>query len=87
MLRDVLLSEIPHVLRSDLYAVAALGGASVVVVGHLLGFPYGVSAIAGGVLCFGIRFMAIRHDWHLPVARSSARGRAKTDISDDETPR
>src|ERR1700760_3268887 len=29
MVRDMLLTEIPHVLRSDLYAVAALAGASV----------------------------------------------------------
>ena len=33
MTRDILLTEIPQVLRSDLYAVAALAGASVVVVG------------------------------------------------------
>ena len=26
--------------------------------------------IAGAVLCFGIRFMAIRRGWHLPVAGS-----------------
>src|SRR3546814_15481091 len=30
MTRDVLLAEIPHVLRSDLYAVADLVGASIV---------------------------------------------------------
>src|SRR3546814_936324 len=36
MTRDVLLAEIPHVLRSDLYAVAALVGASIVVIGDLL---------------------------------------------------
>jgi len=33
MTRDVLLSEIPTVLRADLYAVAALAGAVVVVIG------------------------------------------------------
>lgn len=83
MMRDVLLTEIPQVLRSDLYAVAALAGASIVVIGHLLGFPYGASALAGGTLCFGIRFMAIRYRWHLPVAHLSARGRAETSISED----
>src|SRR5439155_3995894 len=36
MLRDVLVADIPAVLHSDLYAVAALAGAIVVVVGHLL---------------------------------------------------
>ena len=41
MTRDVLLTEIPQVLRSDLYAVAALAGASIVVIGDRLGLPYG----------------------------------------------
>ena len=76
MTRDVLLSEIPQVLRSDFYAVAALAGASMVVVGNGLGLPYGVSALAGGIVCFGLRFMAIRHGWHLPLAHLSAQKRA-----------
>jgi uncharacterized membrane protein YeiH len=36
MLRDVLVAEIPVVLRADLYALAALAGATVVVGGHAL---------------------------------------------------
>ena len=79
MTRDILLTEIPQVLRSDLYAVAALAASSVVVIGDTLGLPYGVSALAGGTLCFGLRFMAIKHGWHLPVAHLSARRRAETD--------
>lgn len=83
MMRDVLLTEIPQVLRSDLYAVAALAGASIVVIGHMLGAPYGISAIAGGAMCFGFRFGAIRYGWHLPVAHLSARDRAGANRSDD----
>lgn len=79
MTRDVLLAEIPQVLRSDLYAVAALAGASVVVAGDTLGLSYGLSAPAGAALCFGLRFMAIRYGWHLPSARLSAQQRAKSD--------
>jgi uncharacterized membrane protein YeiH len=79
MTRDILLTEIPQVLRSDLYAVAALAASSAVVIGDLLGLPYGASALAGGALCFGLRFMAIRHGWHLPVAHLSARHRAEKD--------
>jgi uncharacterized membrane protein YeiH len=86
MTRDVLLAEIPHVLRSDLYAVAALAGASVVVVGDGLSLSYGVSALVGGALCFGLRFMAIRHGWHLPVAHLSAQKRAGIDPSNDKKP-
>lgn len=66
--RDVLLAEIPAVLRADLYAVAALVGAAVVVGGNQLHVPYVVSATAGGVLCFGLRLLAIRRGWRLPTA-------------------
>jgi uncharacterized membrane protein YeiH len=69
--RDVLLAEIPAVLRADLYAVAALAGAAVVVGGHLLHLPIIVTAIGGGLVCFGLRMMAIRRGWRLPVARDS----------------
>lgn len=64
--RDLLVSEIPIVLRADLYAVAALAGASVVVVGNMLPIPSVAATAAGGALCFGLRFMAIRYRWHLP---------------------
>jgi uncharacterized membrane protein YeiH len=86
MTRDVLLAEIPQVLRSDLYAVAALAAASIVVIGDMVGLSYGVSALAGGALCFGLRFMAITHGWHLPVAHLSAQRRARIDRSNDKNP-
>ena len=84
MTRDVLLAEIPQVLRSDLYAVAALAGASIVVIGDRLGLPYGASALGGGFFCFALRFMAIKYGWHLPVARLSAQGRAGIGPSNEE---
>jgi len=84
MTRDVLLMEIPQVLRSDLYAVAALAAAAVVVAGDILGVPYGISAITGGILCLGLRFMAIKHGWHLPIAHLSAQQRAENSPPDDD---
>jgi uncharacterized membrane protein YeiH len=69
MARDVLLTEIPVVLRSELYAVAALAGAAVVVCGGMLRLPSTMASVVGAALCFGLRFMAIRHGWQLPVAR------------------
>ena len=68
MARDVLLAEIPIVLRADLYALAALTGAVVVVIGTALRLPSAAVTIAGAVLCFGLRFMAIRRGWPLAVA-------------------
>lgn len=69
MVRDVLLAEIPTVLRSDLYAVAALAGAVIVVIGHALHLPSAAVATVGAVLCFGLRLGAIHMRWHLPIAR------------------
>jgi uncharacterized membrane protein YeiH len=69
MVRDVLVREIPTVLRTELYAVAALIGAAVVVIGDILHLSSSVAGIAGAVLCFGLRFMAMRRGWQLPVAR------------------
>lgn len=66
--RDVLLAQIPLVLRADLYAVAALGGAMIVVVGDQLGVPPLTAALCGAAFCFVLRLMAIRHGWHLPKA-------------------
>jgi ABC-type xylose transport system permease subunit len=54
IVRDVLVSEIPTVLRTELYAVAALIGAAVVVIGAMLHVPSFVAALAGAALCFGL---------------------------------
>ena len=67
IVRDLLLNEVPSVLRSEIYALAALAGAAVVVGGNLLALPATTMAIAGALVCFGIRVLAIRGSWHLPA--------------------
>jgi uncharacterized membrane protein YeiH len=80
MLRDVLVTQIPIVLRADLYAMAALAGAAVVVIAPMLHVPAIVAAIAGGLLCFALRFGAIRYGWHLPTTPASrTRGQQRGD--------
>jgi uncharacterized membrane protein YeiH len=66
--RDVLVAQVPHVLHREFYAVAALAGATVVVAGDALGFPAAPVAVAGAVLCFTLRWVAIRRGWRLPVS-------------------
>lgn len=66
--RDVLVAEVPHVLRRELYAVAALAGAAVVVVGDAFTLPPAPVAVGGAVLCFTVRWLAIRRGWRLPVS-------------------
>ena len=82
IMRDLLVARTPVVLQTELYAVAALAGATVVVAGHLLAWPVVGSAVAGAVTCFGFRIGAIARGWHLPSAREIIR-----DANDDENPR
>ncbi len=70
IVRDILVTRTPVILQSELYAVAALAGAALVVIGHWFQLPSVPVLVVGACLCFGLRFMAIRHGWRLPVAQS-----------------
>lgn len=66
VLRDVLLREVPMVLRAELYAIPALVGASVAVLASVTG-SYGVPAALGGaVACFCVRMLGVRYHWNAP---------------------
>jgi uncharacterized membrane protein YeiH len=87
MLRDVLIRQVPIVLQpTELYAVAALAGAAVVVTGSLLNLPPTPTAITGALACFGIRMIAIRRGWRLPVAEppKPSTGDAGTEATADQ---
>jgi uncharacterized membrane protein YeiH len=69
VLRDLLVREIPVVLRSGLYAIPALAGATVVVAAsksgsHNLAFP-----LIGATVCFTIRLAGIYFNLNAPRAR------------------
>jgi uncharacterized membrane protein YeiH len=83
MLRDVLVADIPAVLQSDLYAIAALTGAVVVVGGHVLKAPPAASAVAGAICCFGIRLAALWRGWQLPTAGEKKHAVESADNEDD----
>lgn len=84
MVRDVLVSEIPTVLRTELYAVAALIGSAVMVVGRMVHLPSAVAASVGAVLCFTVRFAAMRRGWHLPTAHLSNRSEDEKRIASEQ---
>jgi len=69
MVRDVLVSEVPTVFRAELYAVAALAGATVVVAGDAIGLPAPAVALSGALVCFGLRMVGVRRGWRLPTPR------------------
>jgi uncharacterized membrane protein YeiH len=85
MARDVLVAEIPTVLRADIYALAALAGAAVVVLGQFLHVAPAISTVIGALLCFCLRLMAIHRGWQLPVARWSDRSSVDKGRPEDRT--
>jgi uncharacterized membrane protein YeiH len=70
VLRDVLLREIPTVLRREIYALAALSGAAVVVVGDALGLPQLPVTLGAAVLVAGVRVLALWRHWNAPTPRT-----------------
>jgi uncharacterized membrane protein YeiH len=70
MLRDVLLREIPTVLRHDLYAIPALLGAAVMVVAQKAGFSSPVFPVLGAAACVGLRLIGLRYGVNVPIAPS-----------------
>lgn len=65
-LRDVLLREIPTVLRHDLYAIPAVLGATVVAIAHSAGSDSAVFSVVGAVVCFFVRMVGVRYGLHAP---------------------
>ena len=69
IVRDLLVARVPVVLQAELYAVAALAGGGVVALAAVLQLPQQPAMAVGALACFGLRWMALRHGWQLPVAR------------------
>lgn len=64
--RDILLAQIPKVLRVDIYATAALFGAAVMVAALKLRLSPTLAAITGGAACFLLRVISVWQHWNLP---------------------
>jgi uncharacterized membrane protein YeiH len=74
MLRDVLLGEIPTVLREGLYAVPALLGAAVLVIGEEAGSTSPIFPVLGAVVCVVVRLIGLKYGVALPTAYRKLEG-------------
>ena len=72
MLRDILVREIPAVLRGGLYAIPALVGAGIVVAAYAAGNRTVVFPILGAGACFLMRIAGLRYGLGLPRAADVA---------------
>jgi uncharacterized membrane protein YeiH len=67
MLRDILLDEIPVVLRHELYAIPALLGAAVVAVADVAGGTGAGFLLIGAVVCFCLRLVGLHYGLDAPA--------------------
>ncbi len=70
--RDVLLTRVPLILRTEVYALAALVGASIQVLGGLMRWSLFVTPWFAASIAVGIRLLALRYGWQLPRAQPAA---------------
>lgn len=77
ILRDVLLAQVPVVLRQELYAVPALLGAGAFVGLDAAGAAEAVAATTGALVCLAIRLAALRFGLEAPVEPPPLRRRAR----------
>ncbi len=71
ILRDMLAAEVPLILRSEIYAVASLLGATIIIITSLtglLGLPAQILAV---IATFLLRIISVRRGWKIPVATAS----------------
>lgn len=70
VIRDLLAGQHPLILRSDIYATAALAGtAAYVLLAENTSTPQAVSMAIGMVIIFTLRMVAYRRNWSLPSLR------------------
>lgn len=65
-IRDLLMGKSPGILHTDVYASAALAGATALVLAEKLGLRPATAAVGGGLICFGVRLWAVQRGWSLP---------------------
>ena len=72
ILRDVLLREVPTVLREGLYAVPALLGATVLVVAQESGSTNPLLPVLGALVCVVVRLLGLRYAVNMPRSRDDS---------------
>ncbi len=69
VLRDVLAAEVPLILRSEIYAVASLLGALIIIAADQAGVLGTSTEIVAAGATFALRLVSVKRGWRIPVAK------------------
>ncbi|SRR5712692_498696 len=67
-LRDVLAAEVPLVLRTEIYAVASLLGATIIIIANEAQVLGSFAQIIAAAAIFGLRMVSVWRGWRIPKA-------------------
>lgn len=70
VLRDVLTAQIPAVLQREIYAVASMAGATVIVLANYFSLGTIWTSLAAAALVFGLRLLSSWRNWSAPVPKA-----------------
>ena len=76
-LRDVMIQRVPTVMRTELYAIPALAGATITVLAtkdHAYNLG---TAVLAALVCFGIRMLGVRYGLNAPQPPTGDPGRRR----------
>jgi len=69
VLRDVLAAEVPLIFRSEVYAVASMLGAIIVIIASQTGFSGIPAESLAALAIFILRMVSVQRGWKIPVAK------------------
>lgn len=70
VVRDVLINEVPLLLRKDIYALACVAGGIVYYACIQFNLPLNVTEIIAALIVIFVRVIAMKYHFHLPVLKS-----------------
>ena len=68
VLRDITAAEVPLIFRSEIYAVASLFGAIIIIIATQIGFSGVPAEILAAIATFTLRMVSLRRGWRIPIA-------------------
>ena len=68
VLRDIMAAEVPLIFRSEIYAVASLLGAMIIIIATQIGVSGVPAEILAAIATFTLRMVSVRRGWRIPIA-------------------
>jgi uncharacterized membrane protein YeiH len=69
VLRDISAAEVPLIFRSEIYAVASMLGAIIIIVAGQVGLSGLPVEIIAAIATFSLRMVSVRRGWKIPLAK------------------